>query len=201
MLPLIEFLLHLPSHTSVNKTPVQSGWVWGIGIAIYFLTWDAKITLPGKIKSPIRWVLICGYWSTLHKLLRFLSKARGSESTEQGQVSEKGNIPFSIMKPFTCGARVPAGAGLHPGLASPPALPFKPLNLSVWHLSVIPRYKLPESLETIRSPLFPQGKSFLFPSRSVQLGSEEGGRKPFSSHGAGNGWKDKRTGAITNTRR
>lgn len=200
MLPLIEFSLQLPSHTSVNKTPVQSGWVWGIGIAIYFLTWDAKITLSGKIKSPIRGVLICGYWSTLHKLLRFLSKARGSEGTEKVKWMRKETFLLVTwrLSPVEHGS-LPSGDGLHPGLVS--ALPFKPLNLSVRLLSVIPSYKLLESLETIRSPLLSQGKSFLFPSRSVQLGSEEGGEKPFSSHRAGNGWKDKRTGAITNTGR
>lgn len=37
MLLLIEFLIQLPLQTSVNETPVQSGWVWGIKIAIYFL--------------------------------------------------------------------------------------------------------------------------------------------------------------------
>lgn len=69
------------------------------------------------------------------------------------------------------------GARLHPR-ASQPALPSKPLSLPVWHLSVLPSYKLPRSLETIRSRLLSRGKSFLLPSRRVQLG--RGGRKPFS---------------------
>lgn len=38
---------------------------------------------------------------------------------------------------------------------------------------VLPSYKLPESLETIRSARLSQGKSFLFPSRRVQLGRVE----------------------------
>lgn len=38
VLLLIEFLLQLPLQSNVNETPVQSGWVWGIEIAIYFLT-------------------------------------------------------------------------------------------------------------------------------------------------------------------
>ena len=38
VLLLIEFLLQLPLQTNVNETPVQSGWAWGIEIALHCLT-------------------------------------------------------------------------------------------------------------------------------------------------------------------
>lgn len=111
------------------------------------------------------WLLI----TFTHKLLRFLSKTRGSEGTEQGQESRERQISVTDMKVFHLWSKglLPLGAGLHPR-AGQPALPAKPPRLPVWHLFVLPSYKLPGSLETIRSPLALTGEKLL---TSEQKGS------------------------------
>lgn len=106
----------------------------------------------------------------------------------------KGNTswPWKALHLWSRGGGAPATARFCPA-PRPAPRPFPHRrSLAARYLSVLPGYKLPWSLETIRSAQLAQGKSFLLPSRTVHgKARKEGGNPRFSHHCAGDGRREK----------